>query len=97
MPTVGVQLKAGWYEVKEETITLVSNDTSKAIKVDNPSLSENRRFKIDLSTLLPEIPSNGITIEYKICYRWYDNAPNSGSGNGLIALYEGFELNSAYE
>lgn len=96
MPATGIALKAGWYKAKNITITVVENNIDNKLTVDNKSLSTSNRKKLDLVVYLPNIPTDGVRISYKISFRW-GCVYTQRSATGTVALYEGTELNSNYQ
>ena len=96
MPAASVALKAGWYVAKETVITLIENDTNKKVDTYTNTLSASRRIKADLSELMPDFPSDGITISYTLNFKWGATKINHAA-NGCVALYDGSDFNTSNE
>ena len=96
MPAASVKLKAGWYKAKTTKITLIENSVDAKKTSDSKTLTGNNRIKIDLSEIIPTIPSEGIEITYTVHFRW-GNTTKQCSAKGVVALYEGIEFNSSHE
>lgn len=97
MPATGVALKAGWYKANEKIITVVENDTGKALVVSSSNtLTKKQRVAIDLSKEFTNMPSNGVDVSFTVNFKW-GNQHKYCKAEGQLALYDGGEFNSNYE
>ena len=94
MPAASVELRAGWYVAKETTITVIANDLDEKVTDDDNTLSANKRIRINLTDLIPSIPSGGINISYTLKFRW-GNTYKNYSAEAQVALYDGSDFNSS--
>lgn len=94
MPSTGMKLKAGWYIKQEKSMVLVENDLNKKLITDSNKLTAKQRIKIDLSDSIAFVPSEGISVDFKISFRWGNTYKNI-KGDGQIALYESESFTSS--